>query len=107
MKHGFSRLNNFRYFLAWPGFLSLNARVLVRISVWEGLEHPRHRKNMSGGGRGGEWVNFSLGRFSAPQTQKKICWEGAGGGVGEFGKIRAPQTQKKYVGGEEGGRGSG
>ena len=52
-------------------------------------------------------MNFSLGRFSAPQTQKKICWEGAGGGVGEFGKIRAPQTQKKYVGGEEGGRGSG
>ena len=38
---------------------------------------------------------------------RKICWEGAGGGVGEFGKVRAPQTQKKYVGGEEGGRGSG
>ena len=53
VKHGFSILNYFRYFLAWPGILSLNACVLVRISVWEGLEHPRHKKNMTGGGKGG------------------------------------------------------
>ena len=77
MKHGLSILNYFRYFLAWPGILSLNACVLVRISVWEGLEHPRH---------------------------KKICREGAGGGVGEFqlGRFSAPQTQKNMLGGGRG-----
>ena len=36
---------------------------------------------------------------------RKICWEGAGGGVGEFGKVRAPQTQKKYVRGRGGREG--
>ena len=38
---------------------------------------------------------------------RKICWEGAGGGVGEFGKVRAPQTQKKYGGVGDKRRGSG
>ena len=38
---------------------------------------------------------------------RKICWEGAGGGVGEFGKVRAPQTQKKYVGERREGGGVG
>ena len=36
-----------------------------------------------------------------------ICREGAGGEWVSLGKFSAPQTQKKYVGGEEGGRGSG
>ena len=85
MKHGFSRLNYFRYFLAWPGFLSLNARVLVRISVWEGLEDPRHKK-ICREGAGGEWV--SLGRLGHHRHRKNMSGERReGGGVGDKRRV--------------------
>ena len=103
VKHGFSILNYFRYFLAWPGILSLNACVLVRISVWEGLEHPRHKKYDGRGQGGSRWIPVWEGLVHP--RHRKICWEGAGGGVGEFGKVRAPQTQKKYVRGRGGREG--